>query len=349
MVSCKGRTESPIIPKPEVVTSSTVPDTLVITAVGDIMLGSNYPLSSGLPEGNILEKVTPILKEDSHILLGNLEGTLFDTGGLPKQCNNPGLCFVFRTPSSYGEYLQKAGFDFLSIANNHSGDFGSFGREATQKNLDDLGISYAGILEYCEYSIKEKDGVKYAFIGAGHNSGLVSVKEYSDIQRIIKEVRAKADIVIVMFHGGAEGAAYQHVPYKREIYAEEDRGDVLEFSHVCIDAGADIVFGSGPHVTRAVELYKNKFIAYSLGNFATYGNFRLKGANGKAPILKIKLDSDGNFISGTVISTYQIEDTGMGPEIDTENQALHYMQTLTSEDFPDGKLEILDNGEIKKR
>ncbi len=351
MTSCNGKTEPniSITPKEEKqnIPTSTIPDTLTITAVGDIMLGSNYPLASSLPGENILEKITPVLREGSDILLGNLEGTLFNSGGTPKQCNNPAICYVFRTPSSYGKYLKETGFDFLSIANNHSGDFGPFGRKATQQNLDDLGIDYAGLLEQCEYTIKEKNGIKYAFIGAGHNPGLVSVKEYSDIKRIIKEVRPQVDIVIVMFHGGAEGASHQNVPHKREIFVGEDRGNVEEFAHTCIDSGADIVFGSGPHVSRAVELYKNKFIAYSLGNFATYGSFNLKGANGKAPILKIKMDSKGNFISGKIISTYQLEDVGYGPQPDSDNYALKYIQNLTKEDFPDGKLDILDTGEIK--
>lgn len=349
IISCKGKTEkTEVLQKKDTLQSLTKQDTVTITAVGDIMLGSNYPTPSLLPKENILKKITPFLKDNSDIILGNLEGTLFDKGGVPKNCNNPNLCFVFRTPSSYGKYLQEAGFDFLSIANNHSGDFGVIGRKKTQKNLDSLKIQYAGILNTCEYTIKEKKGVRYAFIGAGHNPGLVNIKDYSDIKRIISKVRPQADIIIVMFHGGAEGSAYQHVPHKKETYAGENRGNVEEFSHICIDAGADIVFGSGPHVTRAVELYKNKFIAYSLGNFATFGNLVLKGANGKAPILKITLDSKGNFISGKIISTFQIEDSEIGPEIDPQNHALKYIQNLTKEDFPKSNVIVSDNGEIKK-
>ncbi len=351
LISCNGKTET-ILSYPDSskdsLSRSSFRDTITITAVGDIMLGSNYPLPNGLPGVNILDKTTPILKENSQLIIGNLEGTLFDSGGVAKRCNNPNLCFVFRTPFSYGEYLKNAGFDFLSIANNHSGDFGNYGRKATQKNLDSLKISYAGLLNECEYAIKEKDGTRYAFIGAGHNGGLVSVKEYSAIKRIIKEVRNKADIVIVMFHGGAEGSAHQHVPKKREIYAGENRGNVYDFAHSCIDAGVDLVIGSGPHVTRAIELYKNKFIAYSLGNFATYGNFNLKGPNGVAPILKIKIDRNGNFISGNVISTEQTEDTGKGPSVDPDNKALNYLKELTKSDFPEGNLIITDNGEINK-
>jgi hypothetical protein len=74
----------------------------------------------------------------------------------------------------------------------------------------------------------------------------------------------------------------------------EDRGDVYEFAHSLIDAGADIIFGHGPHVTRAVEVYK-KFIAYSLGNFCTYGGINVSGINGWSPILKSIHKQSGNF------------------------------------------------------
>lgn len=322
-------------------------DTVTITAVGDIMLGSNYPSSTYLPEVNILEGITPTLKEKSDLIIGNLEGTLFDSGGKPKRCSNPAYCFVFRTPSSYGKYLKQAGFDFLSLANNHSNDFGTFGREATKKNLDILGIQYAGILNQCEYAIKKKNGIRYAFIGAGHNLGLVSSTKYDDVKRIIKEVRPKADIIIVMFHGGGEGASYQHIHFKREFYAGEDRGNVVEFAHVCIDAGADLIIGSGPHVTRAVEIYNNKFIAYSLGNFATYGKITLNGPNGNAPILKIKTDVKGNFISCKVLSTFQSKGSKNGPEIDPEHRALKYIKYLSNTDFPNSRLTFSASGEIK--
>ena len=73
---------------------------ITITAVGDVMLGSNYPSPSLLPSGdsNILRNVSSILK-DSDLTFGNLEGTLFDNGGSPKSCGNPSACYVFRMPS----------------------------------------------------------------------------------------------------------------------------------------------------------------------------------------------------------------------------------------------------------
>ena len=114
-----------------------------IIGVGDIMLGSNYPFEYLLPENdaNILKNTQNILK-NADITAGNLEGTLFDTGGTPKSCNNPNVCYAFRMPSRYGTYLKQAGFDYLSIANNHSNDFGQTGIKETIQNLNNLNIKY---------------------------------------------------------------------------------------------------------------------------------------------------------------------------------------------------------------
>ena len=135
-----------------------------IIGVGDIMLGSNYPFEYLLPENdaNILENTQNILK-NADITVGNLEGTLFDTGGTPKSCNNPNVCYAFRMPSRYGKYLKQVGFDYLSIANNHSNDFGEIGIKETIKNLDNLGIKYSGIKDIAESTILEKNGKKLNF------------------------------------------------------------------------------------------------------------------------------------------------------------------------------------------
>ena len=124
---------------------------ITIIGVGDIMLGSNYPSKNLLPKNdyNILSHTEKIL-QDADITIGNLEGTLFDEGGTPKSCSDPSVCFVFRTPSKYGQYLKEAGFDYLSLANNHSNDFGDEGIRQTMKNLDELGIKYTGIKKLAE-------------------------------------------------------------------------------------------------------------------------------------------------------------------------------------------------------
>lgn len=254
-----------------------------IIGVGDIMLGSNYPFKYLLPENdaNILENTQNILK-NADITAGNLEGTLFDTGGTPKSCNNPNVCYVFRMPSRYGTYLKQAGFDYLSIANNHSNDFGEIGIKETIKNLDNLGIKYSGIKDIAESTILEKNGKKFGFISFSPNSATVKLNDYNYAKKLISELKSKVDIVIVMFHGGAEGANAEHITKRHEIFHGEDRGNVYEFAHFAIDNGADVIFGQGPHVTRAVELYKNKFISYSGGNFATFGKINVSGSMGIA-------------------------------------------------------------------
>ena len=120
---------------------------LRIVGVGDMMLGTNYPSTSYLPPkggADLLKDVAPILR-DADLTFGNLEGTILDQGGTPKRCNNPAVCYVFRSPESYVKHFVDAGFDILSLANNHSGDFGPVGRNKTKAVLKEAGIYFAGL------------------------------------------------------------------------------------------------------------------------------------------------------------------------------------------------------------
>ncbi|WP_315288176.1 CapA family protein [Leptotrichia massiliensis] len=320
-----------------------------IIGVGDIMLGSNYPFEYLLPknDANILQNTQNILK-NADITVGNLEGTLFDNGGTPKSCNNPNVCYVFRMPSRYGTYLKQAGFDYLSIANNHSNDFGEIGIKETIKNLDNLGIKYSGIKDIAESVILEKDGKKFGFISFSPNSATVKLNDYNYAKKLISGLKSKVDIVIVMFHGGAEGSNAEHITKRHEIFHGEDRGNVYEFAHFAIDNGADIIFGQGPHVTRAIELYKNKFISYSGGNFATFGKINISGSMGIASIFKIKINNKGDFISGEIIPVRQTYKS-FGPFIDSEKLAIKKIISLNKSDFPNGNgLSTSEEGKINK-
>ena len=323
---------------------------ITVIGVGDIMLGSNYPSKNLLPKNdyNILTDTEKIL-QDADITVGNLEGTLFDEGGTPKSCSDPSLCFVFRTPSKYGQYLKEAGFDYLSIANNHSNDFGDEGIRETMKNLDEQGIKYTGIKKLAETAIIEKDNLKYGFVSFTPLSKTVDLNDYEYAAELIKSLKSEVDIVIVMFHGGAEGNGKEHLTRKTEMFFGENRGNVFKFARMAVDAGADIIFGQGPHVTRAIELYKNKFISYSAGNFATYGKFNLKGTSGIAPIFKITLDSKGNFIEGEIIPVRQTRGV-YGPFIDENKSAVKEIISLNKSDFPEGNgLSVSEDGKIQKK
>lgn len=323
--------------------------TLTVIGVGDMMLGTNYPSTRHLAPNdgkNLLDSVKHILK-DADVTFGNLEGTLAGTKGKVKRCRNPKLCYAFRSPSHYGTYFKDAGFDLLSIANNHSGDFGAEGRQITMKKLQENGIAYAGLLS-CPTTVIERNGVKYGLAAFAPNSGTVNIRRIKAAKEIIKNLDSTCDIVIVSFHGGAEGRSKQHVTRKTERYVGEDRGNVYAFSHAVIDAGADIVFGHGPHVTRAMELYSDRLICYSLGNFATYDRFSLTAQSGVAPLVKVSITPEGKFVQALITPIKQI---GEGiPRVDRSKKwATKIIQQLTAQDFPNTLLNISDDGLVLKK
>ncbi|MDW3191698.1 MAG: CapA family protein [Cytophagales bacterium] len=321
------------------------PDTISIIAVGDIMMGTNFPNKSYLPadSGNLLWKsVGPLLK-DADITFGNLEGVILDEGGEAKECKNPKACYLFRTPDHLSRHFTDNGFDLLSLANNHANDFGATGRKNTQKVLDSIGIAFAGSIELPSTRLNKKR-VRIGMVAVSPNKGTLLIHDEAKILAIVQQLDSLNDLVIVSFHAGAEGSKNKHVTRKREYYYGEDRGNVYEFSHRMIDHGADLLIGHGPHVPRAMEIYKDRIIAYSLGNFLTYGRFNLRGTNGEAPLLKLWLTPEGKFLTGKIESFYQ--DYSLGPRPDKKLRALKSIKNLTQEDFPETPLTFDDSGRI---
>jgi poly-gamma-glutamate capsule biosynthesis protein CapA/YwtB (metallophosphatase superfamily) len=319
-------------------------DTLTIVGVGDIMMGTSYP-EDKLPSADgsfLMKEVEPILR-DADVTFGNLEGTLLDSGGTPKTCKDPKVCYVFRTPTRYVKNLVSAGFDMMSLANNHAGDFGEAGRSSSMKTLASAGILHAGQMNQ-KTVIFTKDSVRYGLVAFAPNSNCVPLNDLEGARALVKHLDSLVDVVIVSFHGGAEGAQYQNVPRRHELFHGEDRGDVYKFSHTLIDAGADIIFGHGPHVTRAIEVYKDRFIAYSMGNFCTYRGISVTGVNGIAPIVKVYTDRTGKFLQGRITSTYQTYGTGV--RVDPQQQVLKRIQELTKKDFPETRIRIDEEGLI---
>lgn len=339
ILSCSGNTNLNTQPARQDTLTSAKKDTLTIIAAGDLMLGSGYPAAAALPPDDArgsFNRVAHLLKGD--VVFGNLEGCFLDSGKSTKCKDTTGnSCFAFRMPERYAKIYQAAGFNLLSMANNHVGDFGDRGRKRTSALLDSLQISYAGLSDH-PYSIWEKDSVKYGFCAFAPNEHTVSINQLDSAKKLIARVKQQVDIMIVSFHGGGEGARFEHVPRSNEIFYAENRGNVYAFAHAAIDAGADLVLGHGPHVTRAVEVYRHKFIAYSLGNFCTYGQFSLKGPNGFAPLLDIKLNAQGDFLSAGVVSVKQDKQHGL--TLDPEQTAYKKIIALTAADFPGHQLDF---------
>ena len=319
---------------------------ITISAVGDIMLGSTFPDSNFLPPHDnpmlLLGDLSDTLAA-SDITFGNLEGSFLNEGVPVKKCRDTTICYLFRMPERYAGALAVSGFNILNLANNHFGDFGYPARVRTMKLLDSLGINYGGIMEH-PWSVFRKDSITYGFCAFAPNAGTMDINDTVEAEAIVKKLADTCDIVIVAFHGGAEGADFQHVPKYEEIFYGENRGDVHAFAHRMIDAGADVIFGSGPHVTRAIEVYKERFIAYSLGNFCTYGRFNIQGPGGIAPLIKVEVDSTGRFISGRIIPVFQSRPEGV--RIDPEKRVISKIRDLTASDFPDAVVNISENGYI---
>ena len=320
-------------------------DSIIITAVGDMMLGTNYPNKGYLPHNEGKGQLTKIdsLLAGSDILFGNLEGVILNEGGIHKNCKNPKTCYIFRSPEYMLTRIKEAGFNVMSVANNHAGDFGVAGRNNTSRMLDSLEINYAGNSNQ-PYTTFMVEGMIYGFAAFAPNVGTPSINNLDSARKTIEHLDSLVDIVIVSFHGGAEGAKHTHVTKKREYFYNENRGNVHQFAHAMIDAGADIILGHGPHVPRAIEVYKKRFIAYSLGNFCTYGRFNLSGNNGLAPIVQINVNASGEFIEGKIIAAKQI---GAGTPIpDPNGKAIKLIKKLSEEDLPESEISVDESGNI---
>lgn len=256
--------QAPVAPPPKAPL-----DEIRVSAVGDIMLdgtarpvlqenGYDYPFAHMLP-----------LFKDAHVVIGNLEGPLTHCGKAEQ-----GKTYTFRSPpEEVSAALKNAGFNMVSLANNHTLDYGPEGLAQTLRALDAVGIQYVGAgadaaaaRRAAYVSVK---GQRVAFLGysvtlpetfyAGtHKPGTAFAHE-AHVRADVTAARRQADIVIVSFHWGQEG-----------------KTDLREYQthlgRVAIDAGAQAVLGHHPHILQAVEYYKGGVILYSLGNFV-FGSY----------------------------------------------------------------------------
>ncbi|OUN00332.1 MAG: hypothetical protein BAA02_04375 [Paenibacillaceae bacterium ZCTH02-B3] len=239
--------------------------TVTIALVGDLLPagrvaeamrreGADYPF----------RKAKPYL-EAADLAVGNLE-TPFTSRGVPAENKQ----YVFKAPPEYAPALREAGFDALSLANNHILDQGPEGLEDTIAHLKEAGLAFMGAGQNEEEAyapaMLERNGITVALIGlsrvvpevswkAGPNSpGVAEAYDTTRAVAAIREADEKADVVIVYMHWGVERNDVPE-PYQREM------------GRAFIDAGADLVVGCHPHVLQGFEPYKGRWIAYSLGNF----------------------------------------------------------------------------------
>lgn len=305
--------------------------TLRLRAVGDVMLGTDFPAGYMPPDdgARLLDAVSGWLR-DADVTFGNLEGPLCD-GGETRKCGSSGNCYAFRTPTRYGAYLEASGFDLMSTANNHSGDFGELCRRQTEAALDRHGIAWSG--PPGSVATVERAGVRIGMVAFHTSPACNYINDHDNAAELVKLAKAKHDVVVVSFHGGAEGTKALHVPDEMELFYGEKRGHLRKFVRAVIGAGADVVFGHGPHVPRGMEVIDGHLAIYSLGNFATYGRFNLSGHLATSMVLEVELDHEGKLVRGKILPVKQV---GEGvPEQDlTDKTAIGLLRQLSEADFP---------------
>ncbi len=231
---------------------------VTISAVGDVTLGDDINFStinsfstvySLKGESYFFDNVRSVFQNDG-ITFANLEGTLTDQG------ERQDKTYAFRGDPSYVNILKDGGVDIVTLANNHSSDYGEVSLSDTQKYLSQAGIDY---VRDDIVAMKESGGVRVGFVGIYClNSTLDEQKQL--LQQDIDELRSQnADAIVVAFHWGEEKA-------------ERPSDDQIDLAHTAVEYGADLVVGHHPHVLQGIEIYQGKYIAYSLGNFCFGGN-----------------------------------------------------------------------------
>jgi capsule synthesis protein PGA_cap len=309
--------------------------------VGDIAFSSEH----GLPPGGPARAFAPVRREleRADITFGNLEGTL-STGGASKcKGRGGGNCFAFQAPPSYARGLMSSGFDLLNLANNHANDYGPGGEQQTVTALEHAGLAYTG--RPGQFTTRRAHGLRIAFVGFAPYPWAGSLTDIGAAQKAIRRARRHAPLVVAIIHAGAEGATRLHTPHGTEYYLGENRGNSRRFAHAAIDAGASLVVGSGPHVIRGVERYRNRLIAYSLGNFAGPHTLAIGGPLTQSAILRVTLDEHGRIVGGRWISLRLIS-PGL-PRLDPSHASAKLVARLSREDFSH-RYQIFSDGTINR-
>lgn len=321
-------------------TAAASPDVRVsIAAVGDIVMGTTGHLP---PDGgaSFFADVAPAFEGD--IVLGNLEGTLSTASG--SKCGPDSTsCFAFQAPPSYAKWLREAGFTVLNLANNHAFDFGAEGQRQTIAALRRRGLRITG--RPGQVTIQRVGQARVAIIGFAPYPWAQDLNDIPAASKLVRAATRKADLVVVTFHGGAEGSDRTHVPQGPETYLGEARGDLRAFAHAVVDAGADLVIGHGPHVLRGMEWYRDRLVAYSLGNFGGYGVFSLSGPLGISGVLQVTLEANGDWVEGRLVATALV---GEGvPALDPAEAAHGLVRELSRQDFGRRGVRVSPTGALR--
>ena len=322
------------------------PVRLVFT--GDINLGTRT-LPDGLPPDSgrtLLLAVDSLLQAD--LVVGNFEGVLSDSGESEKCAARATMCYAFATPTDLVHRLAEAGFTHVNLANNHANDFGPCWRRHTEDTFRAQGITPYGPRGMVAITPVFRDGrmTLVGLVGFSTYPFSYNLLDLEESRAIVSEVRSLVDLLVVTFHGGAEGKLAVRTGDGPEFLGREKRGDLRPWARAVLEAGADAVIGHGPHVLRGIEFHLGKPIFYSLGNFLTYRGFNLSGPLGLTTALQLELAGDGRFVSARVPSL--VQRPGHGPAPDPSHGSRDLIRRVTALDFPATGAVVADDGTVSQ-
>ena len=302
-------------------TSTTEAPALTVAAGGDVqadrMVGKYVDAHGG---ASALAKVAPYL-QTADVAFLNLEGPISDKGAKLAWKE-----YTFRSRLALADGLASAGIDVVSTANNHAADCGSAAVVDTIARLDKVGVEHAGsgtdITDARDPAIIDTPAGKVAvlaftdkyasgFAAGANHPGVATIGDGSKVLEAIAAAKKKADYVIVSFHWGTEYLS-QAANYQRTL------------AHKAIDAGADLIIGHHPHVIQGLEVYKDRLIAYSLGDFVFDHR---PGPTGEAFVLRVTLRPGGPPVA-RIIPIY-LDDTYGIPAVVTGAKADTILSRLT--------------------
>jgi poly-gamma-glutamate capsule biosynthesis protein CapA/YwtB (metallophosphatase superfamily) len=277
------------------------------------------------------------------LVMANLEGTLAADGSAKCAPYGSNGCYTFRAAPSSALVLRRAGFDVLNVANNHALDYGVQAQLETLAALRAAHIAYDGLPH--QITVVKAGAVKVALIGCAPYPWAQSLLRIPATQALVRRAKTRADVVIVYMHAGAEGVAADHVTGRPEVFLGEQRGNPEAFAHAMINAGASLVFASGPHTLRGLQWYHGHVIAYSLGNLAGQDTLNMSGPTmSLSALLTLKLAATGRFVGGRVVPLRMVSPGT--PTYDPTNGAIRFLNTLSREDFGASAVRLGPTGTI---
>jgi hypothetical protein len=308
--------------------------TFTFVGGGDIAL-------TGSADASVFAGIRSFL-HDADLVVGNLEGTLTNAGSPKCTSGAENGCFTFRGSPAWAGVVRGAGFNVLNVANNHALDYGADGQRDTLAALQQAGLLEQGLPgQVLTVSLRN---IRIALIGCAPYAWAQSLLDVAGTARLVRAAARRADVVIVYMHAGAEGSDADHVGDADETYLGEPRGNSRAFAHAMIRAGADLVFGSGPHVVRGVEWYRNRLIAYSLGNLAGTHTLSTAGELGTSALLRVTFDARGRVRRASIVPLTLAG--GGTPLVDSMRLAVARVRDLSHVDFGPTAIRISGAGRL---